>query len=168
MMEQIEHFAQTHPGMSLAALIVRPSHGGSCPALRRKCSALRSNQVCVRRDYQDYVAELARLDGNHFMCDYEDFKVGCVRAPRLSAGARPSSPADACCRIRVGGVVQVVANLLQGVPGLTLRERFTFCMAPVQIQSDFACRMLYDVRGVRAVAWAGALDGTKLTSRAAV
>jgi len=27
MMEQIEHFAQTHPGMSLAALIVRQSRG---------------------------------------------------------------------------------------------------------------------------------------------
>jgi len=51
----------------------------------------------------------------------------------------------------------VVANLLQGVPGLTLRERFTFCMAPVQIQSDFACRMLYDVRGMRALLGLGRL-----------
>ena len=44
---------------------------------------------------------------------------------------------------------QYIANLLQGVPGLTLRERFTFCMAPVHVQSDLVCRTLYDVRLAR-------------------
>ena len=42
--------------------------------------------------------------------------------------------------------LQYIANLLQSVRGLSLRERFTFCMAPVHVQSDLVCRTLYDVR----------------------
>ena len=29
----------------------------------------------LSKNSQDYVAELARIDGNHFMCEYDDFKV---------------------------------------------------------------------------------------------
>ena len=45
--------------------------------------------------------------------------------------------------------MQFIANLLHKVPGLSLRERFTFCMAPVHVQSELACRMLHEVGRLR-------------------
>ena len=45
---------------------------------------------------QDYVAELARIDGNHFMCEYDDFKVRRLGPPTQTG--REVEPVEPCGR----------------------------------------------------------------------